>query len=123
MLVKYDDVKAVFTSLLVIAVVATAMGPESGQDTVTVKVERSQLQSSTGIASLYRKIEYSAWLSCEVPPQPHDEFLSSSAERACQREAVARTVAAVNDSGLTAFHETRIASGANADQAHQRNRK
>jgi len=116
MLVKYDDVKAVFTSLLVIAVVATAMGPESGQDTVTVKVERSQLQSSTGIASLYRKIEYSAWLSCEVPPQPHDEFLSSSAERACQREAVARTVAAINDDRLTDLHWRRTGGGASGRQ-------
>jgi len=123
MLAKYDGWTVVCASLLAIVLVATASGPEAAQDAATVRVDRSQLRSGPGVASLYRKIEYSAWLACESPRQPHDEFLPSSADRLCQQAAVARTVAAVNDSGLTAFHETRIASGANADQAHQRNRK
>ncbi len=122
MLVKYDEWKRMCTPLLAIALLATASAAKVSPDTVTVTVDRSQLRSGAGVASLYQKIEYGAWLACESPPQPHDEFLSSSVDRACQQAAVNRTVSAINDSRLSALHETRTA-GASSTHSYQGHQK
>ncbi len=117
---RYDNWTDVRLALLVAIFVGVAAPAVAAPETITVQVNRSELQSPEGAATLYREIEYAAWLSCETPPQPHDEFLNSTADRTCQKITVAKTVTEINDPRLSEFHRQRVegaVSGRKSDHA------
>ncbi len=103
-------------SIFIVLFVTVAMPAFAQPDNVAVDFRRSDLLTPSGVSMVYRKIEYAAWLSCESPRQPHDEFLSSAADRICQRKLVAATVGKIGDQRLSAFHQFQRA-GAGAKDA------
>ncbi len=99
---SYGLVTPVMTSLLAFSSQqATAADPQE----VTVRYSRADLGSDQGVKTVYRKVEYAAWIACETPRTGDETFADNEKDRACQSDQVSRTVKTIDDQRLTQYHE------------------
>jgi len=98
-----------FASFLTLAAGSVMATP--GTNEVQVKYRESDFDSAQKVKRFYRKVEYSAWLACEPPRGADDTFLDNAEARACQKNAVDRTIGRINDPRLTTYHADHSRNG------------